>query len=272
MGDAIPTGPTAVATPEPGKNEETIVEGQEPVVESEAGAQEESDIGNSESWVPENASEEFKGLVEKHGYESADDMAKALASLETKLGTSVQIPGKDASDDEISAFWKRMGRPDTKGDYDLPTPEGPDGYVVEGDFSDGYRQAAYENGLSTAQARKLWDWYNSRAIAMFSRKRESDIRAMNESLDQLKTNWGENYDSELAITKNLVQQNGDDELIALFNTSGLGNHPAMIRFVNNLAHKLGEDRLDGSGNVVSKAEKRPGVLNYDTMQNPTAKR
>jgi hypothetical protein len=265
MGDAIPTGPTTVIDEAP-ETPEVDVQAED------SGAQGESGSGDSESWVPADASDEMKELVEKHNYKSADDMAKALHSLESKIGSAVQIPGKDASDEEIDAFFKRLGRPESAQGYDLPEPELPDGYGQDKEFSDAFRKMAYDSGLSSYQARALWDWYNSRTVSMFTQKRQNDIKSIASALDALRENWGENFDNELALTKNLVAKEGDDELRKLFNVTGIGNNPAMIRFVNKMAHKLGEDRLDGSGGKPQgQVENRPGVLNYDSMPNPTRK-
>jgi hypothetical protein len=50
-------------------------------------------------------------------------------------------------------------------------------------------------------------------------------------------------DENQAAARKVVQEYGSDEFRALLNSSGMGNHPEVVRFVLNISKRMGEDSV-----------------------------
>lgn len=54
---------------------------------------------------------------------------------------------------------------------------------------------------------------------------------------------GGGFERNLATIRQTVNEYGDDELRELFDTTGAGSHPAMLRFIKKMARGLGEAKV-----------------------------
>ena len=57
-------------------------------------------------------------------------------------------------------------------------------------------------------------------------------------VNDVRTELGAGFDQAVADARDLVARFGDKDLKAILNDSGLGSHPAMVRFVAKLAASL----------------------------------
>lgn len=79
---------------------------------------------------------------------------KELKGREASFKDSVRIPTKDSTADEIGAFYKRLGRPDTEDGYVLGDYDNTPDSVA--DSKKAFMKEAFRNGLSQNQASNLW--------------------------------------------------------------------------------------------------------------------
>ena len=59
-------------------------------------------------WIQHVPAEHLKTAQK---FKSLDEFVKAHGELQSKLGTALFIPGKDASDEDRARFFERLGRP-----------------------------------------------------------------------------------------------------------------------------------------------------------------
>ena len=145
-------------------------------------------------------------------------------------------------------------------------PQTPDGYVLR--FDEGvevdtealasFKTLAHGQGLSQAQAASLADLYAS----LVGKQAESQTAALLETeqgwINAMQQEG--NFAEAVANARLAMERFGSDDLKALFNTTRLGSHPALVRFVANVGKALGEPAsMRGPGAV-------PAGLNfYPTM-------
>jgi hypothetical protein len=136
-------------------------------------------------------------------------------------------------------------------------PEAPEGYDLGiGDLGEAdaalaaeYKRTAHGLGLTRDQASKLARMYGQRIQAEGKRFAEeygtrlaNQVKAWNDELGA-RPDLGAVVDS----SRKALARYGDKEFIGLLETSGLGSHPAFVRFVSKVGMALGEPAVTGSG-------------------------
>ena len=76
---------------------------------------------------------------------------------------------------------------------------------------------------------------------------------------------GEKFEENIAVAVKARDSFGTSEFNEMLDSSGLGNHPEMIRFLNRVGKAISEDSVVVGGNSTS-ALSREAVL-YPSMQN-----
>lgn len=102
-------------------------------------------------------------LAVKKGWDKSKSPDVVLASyrdLETKLGSAVVIPSAEAPQTEQDAFYERLGRPKTAGEYAFRLPSDVPGNIPYDDaFATEFKNEAFASGLRPAQAQHIHDFY-----------------------------------------------------------------------------------------------------------------
>ena len=126
--------------------------------------------------------------------------------------------------------------------YEFKAPEGLD---FDAELIANYSEIAKELNLSQDAAQKILD----KMSPVVEQRRLQQI-------EQVRTEWadasrndkefgGEKLPENLAVAKKALDQFGTPELRTLLNTSGLGNHPDVIRFMYRAGKAISEDRYVG---------------------------
>ena len=88
-------------------------------------------------------------------YKTLGEFVKAHGEVQSKLGTALFMPGKDASDEDKAKFFERLGRPKSAELYKAPEVEGVS-------FDEGRQRAFFDAahgiGLTQGQVEALMTW------------------------------------------------------------------------------------------------------------------
>lgn len=94
-------------------------------------------------------------------YRTKDEAVKALVHAQRMLGKVpdgyVQLPGDDP--ERAEAFYAAIGRPESAEGYAFPEIDLPDGYEVQETLLEGFRQTAFQLGLTPQQVGGLYQWF-----------------------------------------------------------------------------------------------------------------
>lgn len=98
-------------------------------------------------------SEDYKKYVGKH--KTITEVGDDLIATHKRMENAIEIPGEGATEEQVRAFYDKMGVPKDHKDYELDTKGLPEteGKQLEAMF----RENALKSGLTKTQAKKQWD-------------------------------------------------------------------------------------------------------------------
>lgn len=184
------------------------------------------DLKNEKVWEP------LKG-------KQLGDVLKGYAHAQKMVGGSVRIPGADAKPEEVAAYHKAIGVPDAPDKYEVNFVA-PDGQTVDQTQLQGFLGAAHKAGLTPKQAQAVLDFYKEsfgNAAAAITAKR-------GETMKLLEAEWGGAADVNIARAQRALRAyDPKGEVLAVFDATGLGNHPAVLKLFAKMGADMSEDRL-----------------------------
>lgn len=137
----------------------------------------------------------------------------------------------------------------------------PDGMELDKDATTAFTAIAKDLKLAPDAAQKVVDI----AVGMQQRAVEAHTKQVAEWADQVKADkelGGDKLPQTLATAQKAMAL-GPPELKQLLNDSGLGNHPAVVRFMFTVGKALSEDKFVPSGGAVTTGDMASRL--YPTM-------
>ena len=186
------------------------------------------------------------------------DASKQQQAAAAKDGVDA---GKTANDDSAEGdSGKPVGAPEK---YEFASPDG-----VQLDVKDvrAFSEVAKELGLSQEAAQKVID---KMGPAIAARQTEALAQAQAQWVEGAKADkefGGDKLPENLAVAKKALDQFGTPELRELLNTSGLGNHPEVIRVLYRAGKAISEDRFVPAGTGGPKGSKDYAMSLYPNQQ------
>ena len=182
------------------------------------------------------------------GWESPLDLVRQFRDLEAMVGPDqVRMPGADATPEEINAFWSRMGRPETPDGYNIAPGDSASGY--DSMLADWFRDAAHAVHMPADMAESLHDRFREQAAEASAGYWQQAEQERQESEAVLRHEWGRSFDARIEDAQRAVNWLGGDTLKQVFNETGLGDHPALIRAFADMGRLL----AGGGGNTAPNA-------------------
>lgn len=194
--------------------------------------------------------EELRGNASLQKYKDETSLAKAYISLEQMLGSEkIPMPKGDDDKDGWDRVYKAVGRPDTPDKYDIEMPAVPDGMTVPYDQDEEkyWRDLAHQNGLSNKQFKNMFDsGVKARLEKAIAWQRETG-EAKQKAIDALSRDWGQNFEANVGLAKTGLNQFADPDFKQYLEETGLGNHPAMTRFMYKVGRAMnGQTKIQGA--------------------------
>ena len=182
-----------------------------------------------------------------------EKLAKQLVDAQSFIGRSIQIPGANATPEEINKFHVKLGRPESIDKYSKLDYTGlPPGLEVPPEKISEYHNLAFKLGLNDAQQKGVLQWIHANEVADAKGQEEQQqlTRANSESV--LKKEFGAAYDQRIAIAQRAYGALATKDQQEYFKEIGLEDDPQFIKMLAEIGKKLVDDRsIDGSGGVGS---------------------
>jgi thiol:disulfide interchange protein len=176
----------------------------------------------------------------------------AQANLST-APTDTQI---DSSKSEDTATENQS----TDADYDFTLPEG---FTANEELAGDLKALAKENNLSKEVAQKFADL----GVKMQQQQAEAWQTQVDQWAEQVKADkelGGEKFNENISLAKQALDKFGGQELKDLLQSTGFGNHPAIVKAFYNIGKSVSNDTLVVS-NGSSKSEKSAASIMFPTM-------
>lgn len=160
-------------------------------------------------------------------------------------------------------------------EYEFQAPEGSEISEEAQSMIDAFKADAATMGLSQEQFQALVEYDMKRgqeALVEQANAYQERVQAWGDEVRADKELGGEQLEANLAVIKSVTDAYGDQDLMAIMkaptpenpNGLGLGNHPAVLRFLHRVGKSLADsDLIEGDGH---KAADRGGLERmYPTM-------
>ena len=185
--------------------------------------------------------------------DSSPETTEASTPTESTESAANKEEGQDNTETEVASA------PEEYGTFELP-----DNFDMNDETLGEYHTFAKENGLTQEQAQ--------RGVDMVAQMKQAE---MTQWVDQQKS-WvddakkdaeygGDKFEENIAVAVKARDSFGTPEFNEMLDSSGLGNHPEMIRFLNRVGKQISEDGVIVGGSSISN-QTREAVL-YPSMQN-----
>jgi hypothetical protein len=185
-------------------------------------------------------------------FKDVGSLAKSYVETKKLVGDAVRIPKPDAKPEELAAFYKRLGVPESPDKYPIELPKLPDGAPGWHEPTiQGFRETAHKAGLTPAQVTQLIGWYATDQLgkrdASAAQSSTASREARAKAQAALEQEWGPQdsplYQRNKGLARSAVRHlfADDPELAALI--EGEGNRPALVKGFAKIGQTMLEDEL-----------------------------
>jgi hypothetical protein len=168
------------------------------------------------------------------------ELAKSFVHAQKMIGKDkIIIPDKFATpEDWNKQVWSKLGLPDAADKYEFKAPEGTDpGFL--GKFKD----FAIKSGILPNQAEALFGFYSGYTKEVIEAQDSENKQMFESAVADLKKEFGVAYEKKLGVASNFFNTVADDATKKLFQETGLGNNPVVIKMFAKIAAMNGEDKF-----------------------------
>ena len=176
-------------------------------------------------------------------------MAKSYINGQKLIGKNrISLPDDKATDEEWSSFYSSVGRPEKSAAYQFgERPALPEGLEYDEAFENNFRDLSYKAGLSSTQAKAIYDGYHDYISKKSELEGQSQTAQTDEWVTSLKKEFGKAYDERIDLATRAVHAYGDDGLKKWLDDTGMGNNPMFVK----LFAKVGEGVAEGKSDTAS---------------------
>ena len=175
-------------------------------------------------------------------YKTVGDLVRGHSEAVKLVGAKgVILPGEKAEQAEIDRFYNSIGRPEKPDGYKLSTLENLHPEVkITPESEAGFKALVHKHGLTAKQADGLYKEYFGMISGSMTKRDESLAASRHEAEKSLRTDWGADYDKNLAGAKRMATKFGGKDMADYLN-EGPGNDPRLAKFLGNISKKFSED-------------------------------
>lgn len=131
---------------------------------------------------------------------------------------------------------------------DPPLYEGlklPDGILFDETSLDAFKTLSQAIGLSLEQVQKLVDFEGHFLRQGVSEEENQKQQIWENWAKQTKEMYGPDFEEAVSLAVRAADAFGGPELRQLLETTGLGNHPVIVRTFNEIGKRISEDSFPG---------------------------
>ncbi len=200
---------------------------------------------------------EEEGTVLNEGNEEAQDEGVKKEEEKTEEKTETKDEGSEADES------KDEGAPETYEDFNLP-----EGFESDKELMDEFKVLAKEENWSQEKAQKLVDLQNkamTRAGDTLKQRWNDTQKEWRESTENDKTFGGDKLDESLVFAKSAIKKFGNDAFSEMLESTGMGNHPEVVRFLYKIGKSISEDDIM-AGRAAASGPKDPAKILFPDMK------
>ena len=195
------------------------------------------------SWK-EAISEEFRQDPNIEKFTEIDALAKSYINATKMIGQDkVAVPNKNSTDDQWNEVYAKLGRPETPDKYSLNVES--DVVNMDENAIKNFAEQSHKLGLNNKQAEGILDFYKNNMEGSLQQAKIDTETAQAQSEQQLRSEWGRDFDSKVQQAGALAKANIDPDVLDMQLQNGirLGDHPEIIKGFAKIASMMSEDKI-----------------------------
>jgi hypothetical protein len=215
-----------------------------------------SDTNWPDDWrdVMSGGDDKIKSLLNR--YTSPAAAAKAFRDLRVAYDTretkkpqeDVDLPD-DPTEEQLAAYRKAKGVPETPDDYEFEVPEGRDLSDEDVTILNDFAAAMHERNMPANVVRDISGWFLEYEEAVQQQRAEVAYNTRIQTEEKLRAEWGPDFRGNVNLMSNILQEHlgasSDDFLSTpLADGSRIGDNENFIRLMADLARKVGGSTAD----------------------------
>ena len=193
-------------------------------------------------------------------FDTEASLAKSYLELEKMDSGKIKMPDDSTTAEEKSAFYQKIGRPETVEGYELP--ELAEGEAYDDQMMGAIKNYALENNIPKDMFSGMVGIYMQEANAAMERQAVA-------TEDALKQEWGGQYDANIEISRRALRELAPAEitepLIAELGRMNMDNSEPFVKFLHSVGSKMMDDTLVKGDAVPQKDSYVPKYINSPTM-------
>lgn len=224
----------------------------------------------AEDWRASIENRDHRTFAER--FPSVGDAVAFAYDQRQKLSTAIRPPGKDAGPEELAAFHRKLGVPETAAGYDIALPAEAaalaENEAVRGRL-DRFRAAMHAAGAPPATVQQAVSWFFEETAAEQVAIEKAQVAATEAQRDVLRQEWpGDEFARNAEFAQRAARAFDPDGRFAEFLENrkldgvALGDHPAFLRVFAAIGRGMTEDRprLGSGEHGVAQNEARIATL------------
>ena len=210
--------------------------------------------GSLSAEAGEGETASHRDYVKSKGFKDLDGLVKAYRSAEKGLHESgrIKVPGEGASAEDVAAFNKAIGVPDTAEGYQITLPETNGGLELDNDMIGKLAGIAHQAGLPKAGFEAVVNAY----VAHQVEEHIAEVKQQDDLTQSTLAEWGESRTAKMADCQAAMRALGIDREEMVRWQSAVGSDKVLKRLAQ-IGGGIAEDTLitGGSGRFgISAAE------------------
>ena len=204
--------------------------------------------GGSAASFLDSLPEDLKGndTLGKYRDGGVEALARAHINLQAKFGVPAEnilkMPSSPDDTTAMNEIFKRLGRPEQAGGYEIPQVAGientPEERLAE------FKEVAHKAGLSAAQFKNIIEWSVDSENRMMEKSLASHRESQEKVKGDLKKELGDKFDPSMNLAQRAVHQLGGDDLKKLMDDSAIGDNALMIKAFIKVGEMMAEDTIN----------------------------
>lgn len=170
-------------------------------------------------------------------FESYKDFVNAAAEALEVKDSAIIKPAEDAPQEDWDRFYASVGRPDDPDGYELPNTD------KYGELAGAFKEQAHALGLTTQQAKNLFEWYQKQDESAIEADRKRIQEEAQSVQEKLKADWGDKFDDQMKNIDRFKKRYGSEELAQELQNPAVGNNIELIKALAQAGSDLAPDSL-----------------------------
>lgn len=231
-----------------------------------------------DNWRDLLAGDDEGGKKQLERMSSPADVMKAYREMVKKQGAGQlksALP-ENATPEQLSAYRKENGIPETPDKYDLTLPDGLVIGEADKPIVDGFLKDMHAANAPPALVKQALGFYYKQQQEQITQVATQDVIRKNEAVEALQAEWGGEFPQNVGLAKNLlVGQFGEETANALYfsrlpDGTLFGNNPAVLKGLVALAKEVNPTAtlIPGGGNQTAAIGDEVGKYQAMLRDNP----